>query len=990
MTTKYTLKQQDVRDKLNSVVGVDQLIDSLKLHGVDLSSKHILPQTKTKLFGDSTYEVMVYHSTLDSDQGDWRRNSTRTSWYNEQLNTNTRGSTRAFPTVAILLLDDRGLTIYDGDQPDVPMWMQFECPSTYAALPGDIRCVTARNGKIFVGNNEHGLNEIDFILDRCLRHRADSTQIRRGLKPGTIVDRNMEHEIWDTSADLGLVSDDCNGVDATILKRAPWDAERGLPVVTIAAIGRDENAGTGGLTVHGGLYNNTFSNAAIDGLRVAFTPDDMLVATMNVNYSPSDEVIMLDPYSSFTEIRRYRWNTACCSTNAHNTNGGLHNALVGTDDGFAGANYYDNNNKHPSIGKYNVDLGGTIWDDMYAFITPKYTTGWMHSNCRVATCMDNTTGVIGTKDEMLHKSLFTSNFDGWTLRSGSLNSFSIETGMLRLVGSTGEGNGYDHLYKDFVTRPGQHYSLSVDVTYTNNYPWVAIYDEAWNLIWHLQMHTSLGYTTTTHNVNVTIQASTPITRVVIGGNSPHGDGAYFDNLYFQSTSNVMRNGESFDINSATNEPWYWDVSNTGTITRTHDTNAVDPADRIERMKILSTDFAGAWTNINNLTPGEHYTYFVEMDLGTRTGDGSSNDGYNSFDVRIKNASDPNSSNLQLNAINTGGGIARLTATFEASAESHCFQIVPGEGGQKAGECFVNRVEVRPAVKSYTGNKGSYFNNVASPMIVGNIRKQPVNTGCDVMAYTNFKADPNMQENGLINVLKWPDLQNKLSFTDPWYMMFWQPTREARISIEKFNTNATYNNTIVSMSSGISDGNHALALRSPGTPLTNYTDPQGDARFITLIYDPADTSNTYAGVDGAFLVYYGDRMVKKYYPNRTFVGAEADLIIGAGSYNNTYSTGGWSNGAVSMLRIGNIHNNELTQQKIQKIYRDEAPLFEPGAKGTIPDNNWNVLGLSFDPTTKLLHAGNQNQRCVFDGFQMIEQHDNDCVRIDACGGFVIER
>ena len=44
-------------------------------------------------------DVFVYDTRDDSDGGAWRKNATSQSWYNETLNTATRGATREFPLI---------------------------------------------------------------------------------------------------------------------------------------------------------------------------------------------------------------------------------------------------------------------------------------------------------------------------------------------------------------------------------------------------------------------------------------------------------------------------------------------------------------------------------------------------------------------------------------------------------------------------------------------------------------------------------------------------------------------------------------------------------------------------------------------------------------------------------------------------------------------------------------------------------------------------
>ena len=74
---------------------------------------------------DSAVDVFVYDTSRDSDGGAWRKRTQHTSWYNEELNTATRGARREFPAVAVIVAEANKVTIYDGDDPDMGMWMVF-------------------------------------------------------------------------------------------------------------------------------------------------------------------------------------------------------------------------------------------------------------------------------------------------------------------------------------------------------------------------------------------------------------------------------------------------------------------------------------------------------------------------------------------------------------------------------------------------------------------------------------------------------------------------------------------------------------------------------------------------------------------------------------------------------------------------------------------------------------------------------------------------
>jgi hypothetical protein len=118
-------------------------------------------------------DVFVYDTILDSDGGAWRKRCQHTSWYNEALNTATRGARHEFPAVAVIVAEATKLTIYDGDYPALPMWMVFGegfnqmlgfTPSLAGSAP-----IVALNGRLAVGHTGYDLKCVDFIGDRAAR-----------------------------------------------------------------------------------------------------------------------------------------------------------------------------------------------------------------------------------------------------------------------------------------------------------------------------------------------------------------------------------------------------------------------------------------------------------------------------------------------------------------------------------------------------------------------------------------------------------------------------------------------------------------------------------------------------------------------------------------------------------------------------------------------------------------------------------------------------
>ena len=86
---------------------------------------------------DTAVDVFVYDTRKDSDGGAWRSRTQHTSWYNEELNTETRGGRREFPAVAVIVAEANKVTLYDGDDPDLPMWMVFDTVNGFIQTSGN-------------------------------------------------------------------------------------------------------------------------------------------------------------------------------------------------------------------------------------------------------------------------------------------------------------------------------------------------------------------------------------------------------------------------------------------------------------------------------------------------------------------------------------------------------------------------------------------------------------------------------------------------------------------------------------------------------------------------------------------------------------------------------------------------------------------------------------------------------------------------------------
>lgn len=136
--------------------------------------------------------VVIYDTSRDTDGGAWRKRANNTSWAMETLDTVSRGVRADFPAVAIIVAEDHNLTILDGDDPALPMWMVFDCQDVDDAIGDDgtvngvIRDIKMMQGRLVVGRLGQDAFVLDFIGDRVAR----ITSTDSGTYKGGIAQRN--------------------------------------------------------------------------------------------------------------------------------------------------------------------------------------------------------------------------------------------------------------------------------------------------------------------------------------------------------------------------------------------------------------------------------------------------------------------------------------------------------------------------------------------------------------------------------------------------------------------------------------------------------------------------------------------------------------------------------------------------------------------------------------------------------------------------------
>ena len=393
-------------------------------------------------------DVFVYDTSKDSDGGAWRNRTQHTSWYNETLNTATRGSRREFPSVAVIVATSNAITIYDGDYSDMPMWMVFNEGSGKCLYTNgfSLTAVTALNGILSWAGFRLGV--IRFLSDSFSNYEQNFYNY--SIKP--LSERNGTGTAAYTTSPV-ILNLYTNDVAMTVLANAPIDAATGLPIPTIAvataggvSVIKHDNTVINLLTTSGN--QNSISFTASKGLEthggggVAFFGwgwYSMPQASTNT----SDYLISDNAWST-TNIRRPGSNGNSVLYPMTTTNYGIairEAAGVSTTDKLI-----------------LIALTNPAGYSLQSYLTTKYNTGWMPGDIRGAWLSDNTAETM-VGSELVTNGTFDSNTSGWLANGSGYHTFSAISGALSVTrGSYGLGGGEPYQAVSVIS--GKFYRVS--------------------------------------------------------------------------------------------------------------------------------------------------------------------------------------------------------------------------------------------------------------------------------------------------------------------------------------------------------------------------------------------------------------------------------------------------------------------------------------------------------------------------------------------------
>ena len=413
---------------------LDVLGDSI-VSGISTASEFSLSALDSSI-ADTAVDVFVYDTSKDSDGGAWRKRTQHTSWYNETLNTATRGSRREFPAVAVIVAEGTKLTIYDGDDPDLPMWMVFNLSGAVGAacnmLPrggsgseSDITSVAFLNSKLVVGLKDvdgsvgEGPIEVNFISDFSRVYREVSSGYTGAIYNLPISGRNSNGTYSGDYNTLGIIAQTVNDVAMTVLPNAPIDDATGLPIPTIAV------ATLGGVSV-----------IKDDGTVVDITGQTESPYRITFNRSNPNEIITSGYWTRVMKVYKIPSSDVNESTQLRYY---VDSQTPKIPFGSGAMLFESTQNKElivrvsggtPSNGFYRIAENlESKTNGMVAHIKPEYNTGWMHGDIKGAFLSD-TDATNVSADTLNSVNTFDGTFatsTGWTVQSDWTISGGVAT-----------------------------------------------------------------------------------------------------------------------------------------------------------------------------------------------------------------------------------------------------------------------------------------------------------------------------------------------------------------------------------------------------------------------------------------------------------------------------------------------------------------------------------------------------------------------------------
>ena len=873
---------------------------------------------------DTAVDIFVYDTRKDSDGGAWRKRATTQSWYNEGTSA-TRGARKEFPAVAIIVIETYELVIYDGDDPNLSMWMRFEfnqlqSPSanmgrtpfglghTNASPHNNLNlsCVHMLNGYLFIGANRaansnqlqagYDVNFISEIMHEYLHYPVSASNANKWRLAGKVIDRNST-EMSDSPTlrydGTGYsIQDMVNDVDMEVLPNAPIDQFSGLPVPTVAL------ATEGGASIimdDGNVYN---TNDSLNWSRVNISEANGR-KVLNYIFSIGGTVRhkFIDNISAdFDRDYEDYPHTSASTSVASNGNSDVYGHS-------SGLMIYKRGN---DPGNWN----NADFDDLKARVSSSFNTGYMHGDIKSA-FLSNT---VTEKDGVNYALQATQH------ATGRLTSESYDDGDVHfhMQDDASSDNGYLAINFNGLT-VGQAYKItmtrSAHATLDSGY---------YHRVDH--NHGVLGNTVmTTWNNNTS--SSHVVTGVFVAKTSGDDDLVIYSNGAYIEISN-FKIEETDDVNGAEL------VSNPGPYSNTTGWTSANAGFTItnsnNRLVINSTTNGSSYfgaAHTLTLVSGKKYILTVNIHSQTKTAVIRMTGNGNYFTA-------------------TGTGTGEHAFYFTANQASNTIYIGSDVGGSNRTQevSSVSLKEISGTLDHSGNDKGLVPH--------GTISVIPVATGAELVSYGPFSTSNRLRQS----------YNSDLKFeTNDFYVMLWMNSNgipdnhetlvskdDREFSVD-FLANTTYDRRfrIYAMNSSNSlqyfdSGNDPFLPNTWTHVCVNFTGGNTCAIYINGVLNNSGTFN--------------------YDIDSTSAGLNIGCRYEGGSY--LHPADGTK---LASVRIG---QNVPSADQIKEIYNDERDLYNENAKCTIYGASDAITALAFDDSNGVLHAGTSAGRSEFQGLSRI--------------------
>ena len=422
---------------------------------------------------NTAVDIFIYDTSKDSDGGAWRKRTTNTSWYNETLGTATRGTRREFPSVAVIVVTaatTRKLYIYDGDDPNLPMWMVID--TTDGQWPqAEFSSLYALNGIIALGSasNTQPLyetrNRLDlyyFVSDKIESSGAGTGGTYYGTVEGLV---NRRTHATNRGTPLGnsvydLVNISVTDVAMHVQPNARVDTTTGLPIPVIA-VGTDD---------HLCIIKEDGTTADYDG----FNPTQLIEICSGSVFGtavPGNGYNYIYKTDIKTSDGTYNTDIVAGSNNYYIDSSGTipRMRFMGIDD-FVIDPVEKTAYRAGSAGIDIIRTGRTVSNSHailpIAYIASDYNTGYMVGDIKGAFLSETTTGNLSTTDlGLITNGDFSNGTTGWS--NDATPTFTVSGGGVASVDRNG-GGATGQCYQTITTEVGRTYTVGVLVSAVSN------------------------------------------------------------------------------------------------------------------------------------------------------------------------------------------------------------------------------------------------------------------------------------------------------------------------------------------------------------------------------------------------------------------------------------------------------------------------------------------------------------------------------------------